>query len=69
MNDEKSDIPIWEKINLTVDEAVRYSNIGENTLRRLLDEPNCSFVLFIRNRRLIKRKEFERWLAKQVFIK
>ena len=28
-----TDIPIWEKMNLTVKEAAEYSNIGENTLR------------------------------------
>ena len=34
LNENKmTDIPIWEKMNLTVKEAAEYSNIGENTLR------------------------------------
>ena len=32
------EIPIPEKINLSIKEAVAYSNVGETTLRRLLAE-------------------------------
>lgn len=65
---EKHNIPIWEKMNLTVDEAVAFSNIGEGKLRQILDEPGCSFVLFIGNRRLVKRKEFEKYINSKVVI-
>lgn len=57
-------IPISEKINLTVEEAAAYYNIGENKLREITDEPNCQFVLFVGRKRLIKRKQFERYLNK-----
>lgn len=57
-------LPISEKINLTVEEAAAYYNIGENKLREITDEPNCQFVLFVGRKRLIKRKQFERYLNK-----
>lgn len=56
------EIPLWKKVTLTVDEAVAYSNIGEGKLRSLLAEPGCPFVLFIGNRRLVKREAFEKYL-------
>ena len=58
------DIPIKDKLNLTIEEAAIYSNIGINKLRKIADEPNCSFVLYIGKRKIIKRKEFERYLEK-----
>ena len=43
----KQEIPIWEKVNLTLEEASAYSGIGINTLRDLTNEDNCNFVLFV----------------------
>lgn len=63
-NRERLSIPIWQKINLTVEEAAAYSNIGINKLRSLADEPSCPFVLNIGKKRIIKRREFERYLEK-----
>lgn len=63
------DIPINLKLNLTIEEATAYSNIGENTLREELVKPHCPFVLKIGNRRLIKRKEFEEWNSQQFKIR
>lgn len=57
-------VPIWEKLNLTVEEAALYSNIGVNKIREMADEPSCSFVLYIGKRKVIKRKEFEKYLGK-----
>ena len=55
-------IPIKDKLNLTIKEASQYSNIGETTIRKLLNEKGCSFLLKIGNKHLIKRKEFEKYL-------
>lgn len=55
-------IPIWEKINLTIQEASEYSNIGMSTIRGILQEKGCSFLLKVGNKHLIKRKEFEKYL-------
>lgn len=64
----KNNIPIHKKMNLTIKEAVEYSNIGETKLRELLKDPTCPFVMFVGNKALIKRKEFEDWNHKQDFI-
>ncbi len=58
-------VPIWEKVTLTVDEAAEYSNIGINRINEMLNNPSCPFVLFVgKGKRLVKRKEFERYLEK-----
>ena len=57
-------IPIWEKLNLSIEEAAEYSNIGINKLYNLTNEPSCPFVLFVGNKRIIKRKEFEKYLER-----
>ena len=58
-------IPIWEKVTLTVEETAEYSNIGINKISTLLNEPGCTFVLNVgKGKRLIKRKEFERFIEK-----
>ena len=55
-------VPIWEKANLTLEEAAAYSNIGINKLREITNENGCTFVLFCGNKRLIKRKLFDKYL-------
>ena len=41
----KTDIPIWEKYTLTIEEASRYFRIGENKLRRPAEEnPSAGWV-------------------------
>ena len=55
-------IPIWEKTNLTLEEAAAYSGIGINKLREISNENNCPFVLWVGSKRLIKRKQLDRYL-------
>ena len=57
-------IPIWEKSNLTLEEAAAYSGIGINKLRQLTDDDNCEFVLWIGTKRLIKRRKFDEYVEK-----
>lgn len=57
-----NNIPIWEKQNLTIEEAAQYSNIGINRLSILIKDPNCNFVLHVGNKRLIKRKLFDKFI-------
>lgn len=57
------DVPIWEKSNLTLDEASAYFNIGVNKLRQLSNAKDCSFVLWVGNKRLIKRQVLEKYLT------
>ena len=56
------EVPIWEKANLTLEEAAAYSNIGINKLREITNENGFTFVLFCGNKRLIKRKLFDKYL-------
>lgn len=64
----KEYIPIKDKINLTIKEASLYSNIGEKTIRMLLKEKSCPFLLKIGTKQLIKRVEFEKYLNNKHFI-
>ncbi len=57
-------VPIWRKTTLTVEEAAEYSNIGINKISELLNDPTCTFVLFVGKKRLVKRKEFEKFIDK-----
>lgn len=61
-------VPIWEKVTLTIDEAAEYSNIGVNKLREITNNPRCQFVIYVGKRRLIKRKEFEKYIAETIEI-
>ena len=58
-------VPIHNKFALTVKEAAEYFNIGEHRIRELTDVKNCTFVLFVGSKRLIKRTEFEKFLVHQ----
>lgn len=58
----KYEVPIWEKANLTFEEAAAYFGIGINRLRDLTSNDYCPYVLWIGSKRLIKRRAFERYL-------
>lgn len=64
----KLEMPFWLKLNLTKQEAAAYSNIGINRIDEMLKEPKCSFVLYVGNKKLVKRKEFEQYLSKTLEI-
>lgn len=68
IENQKKEIPFWLKINLTVKEAAEYSNIGETTIRKLLEMRGCSFVLKIGSKSLVKRKEFEKFLDDKHYL-
>lgn len=61
-------VPIWEKSNLTLNEASKYFGIGKNKLRSITDNKNCEYVLWCGGKRLIKRKKFEEYLSKTYSI-
>ena len=65
---KKLEIPFWLKLNLTKQEAAAYSNIGINRIDELLKDPKCSFVLYVGNKKLVKRKEFEQYISKTLEI-
>lgn len=60
---KKIEIPIWEKYALTIDEAALYFRIGENAIRRIINEnQDANFWFMIGNRKLIKRVLFEEYM-------
>ncbi len=62
-------VPIWQKITLTIEEAASYSNIGITKLYEITNNPRCNFILHVGTRkRLIKRKEFEKYLSQIIEI-
>ena len=58
----RREIPIWEKSNLTLEEAAAYSGIGINKLRKLTESEQCSFVLWNGTKRLIKRRKLDEYM-------
>lgn len=62
------EVPIWEKSNLTLEEAAAYYGIGVNKLRELTNDDNCKFVLWVGNKRLIKRKLMDQYLEQTFSI-
>ena len=60
----KFDIPVWHKLNLTIEEAAAYSNIGIHRLYELTEQEDCPFVLWIGSRRVTKRKSFDEYIEK-----
>jgi len=64
----KKEVPIWEKSNLTLEEAAAYSGVGIQKLRSLTDREDCEFVLWIGTKRLLKRKKMDEYLEKMYSI-
>lgn len=60
----KLEIPVWEKLNLTIEEAAVLFNIGTKKLVELTNQEGCKFVFWNGNKRLIKKKQFEIFLDK-----
>lgn len=56
------EIPIWEKSNLTLEEAAAYSGIGINKLKDLSSSESCPFVLWVGTKRMIKRRAFDEYI-------
>lgn len=58
-----SEIPIWQKYTLSIEEAAEYFRIGQKRLRQLVaDNPSADYILLNGNRVQIKRKLFEYYI-------
>lgn len=64
----KKEVPVWEKSNLTLEEAAAYSGIGIHKLRELSDKEDCEFVLWIGTKRLLKRKKLDEYIERSYSI-
>lgn len=67
-NSKTERVPIYRKMTLTIREAAEYSNIGINKIDAMLKQPGCPFVLYIGTRKLVKRKEFEKYISEKAVI-
>ena len=58
------EVPIWEKSNLTLEEAAAYSGIGINKLRTLTHNDHTQYVHWVGSKRLIKRRKLDEYTEK-----
>lgn len=65
---DEASSPYKEKAYLTLYEASKIYNIGIGKLRKMSNEKKCPYVLFVGNKRLIKRKIFEEYMDKAYSI-
>ena len=65
---QEKDVPIWHKSNLTLTEAAKYFNVGMDKVRKITNDEDCNFVLWVGNKRLIKRELMDEYLKKQYSI-
>ena len=64
-----SDIPVWRRYTLTIEEAAGYYHIGEGKLRMLsATPPNGDFYVMNGNSVVIKREKFERYLDQATVV-
>ena len=62
------EVPIWGKSNLTLEEAGGYSGIGTAKLPEITNDKNCNFVLWVGNKRLIKKRLFDKFIEQAYSI-
>ena len=65
---KQDEVPIQEKLLLTIKEAALYSNIGIDRIDAMLREEGCPFVLFVGSRKLVKRREFENYISERFVV-
>ncbi len=62
-------IPFWERYTLSIEEAAAYFRIGENKLRKIVNEnDSADYILWNGNRPQIKRKKFEDFIDRHNLI-
>lgn len=61
-------VPVWVKPYLTIDEATAYTGIGRDKLYEMTSQEKCPFVLWVGNRRMIKRRVFDEYIEKMYSI-
>lgn len=63
-----NEIPLKDRELLTVKEAAAYFNIGMNRIREITNDDSCKFVLWVGNKRMIKRELFKAYLEEAYSI-
>ncbi len=62
------EVPIYEKVNLTIEEACALTNIGRDKIKELTRNGDCDFSLQVGRKVLIKREPFVKYLMKKSVI-
>ena len=64
----KIECPVWQKENLTLEEASAYFGVGVCKLRELTSADDSKLVLWVGNKRLIKRRAMQTYLEQAYSI-
>ena len=56
------EVPINEKVLLTLEECTAYTGIGFLKLRKLTNEPNCPFVIWVGSKKMVNRKKLDEYI-------
>ena len=51
-----------DRPTLTVKETAAYTGIGMNRIRKMCNENDCQFVLWVGSKMMVKREPFEAYL-------
>ena len=58
-----------EKYCMSIDEAAAYAAIGRHKLREIIENnPDLDFILYKGKQIIIKRPQFEEWIASVTYI-
>ena len=68
VRERELNVPIFQKQNLTIEEAAVYSNIGQHKLRELTAGERRPVVFWVGNKRLIKRRQFDEYMSRAYSI-
>ena len=61
-------VPLWERMNLTLEEAAAYTGIGTDKLRELSNRESWVCFVWGGRKRLLKGQEFEGFWIKSFSI-
>ena len=63
-----SEVPLWHRQNLSVQETCAYTGLGRETIYSLIKQKDCNFALRVGRRTMIKRVRFEDYLENMYSI-
>ena len=58
----RTEVPIYQKGLLTLEEAAEYTGLGVNKLRSMSNGEDCPFVLWNWTKRMFKRRKLDAYL-------
>ena len=62
------EIPIYEKVNLTIEETTALTHIGRDKIKELEKRSDCDFTLKVGAKTLIKREKFVNYIMNKSVI-